>query len=241
VALRAEFERLESHFAETNWSLVVQAIAAGAAAYSYATLPEKLFTARSNTFDAIHWLAPLLWFLFFLSILAVLPPARFAPLISRLTLRRDWRLAAAGFLWLFGAAQLWVIGLLIHFILDHRVLAGSGSELIHTAARIEGTTIAIAAFIFWMVDSGGPIARQAGERPNPDLLWPQMESKSFAPADWRPSFIDYLYLSFTNATAFSPTDVMPLTDRMKMIMMIEAGASAVTLLLVAARAVNILS
>ena len=241
MALRAEFERLESHFAETNWSLFVQALAAGGAAYSYATLPDRLFTVRSNTFDAIHWLAPLLWALFFLSILAVLPPARFAPLIGRLPLRRDWHLAAVGFMWFFGLAQLWVIGLLIHFILDKRVLAGSGSELIHTAARIEGTTIAIAAFVFWMMDSGGPIRRQKEIRANPDLLWPQLESSRFAPADWRPGFLDYLYLSFTNAAAFSPTDVMPLTGRMKMVMMIEGAASAVTLLLVAARAVNILS
>jgi hypothetical protein len=241
VALRAEFERLkESHFAESTWSLVVQALAIAGAAYSYATLPDRLFTVQSNTFSSVHWLAPLLWGLFFASILAVLPPARFAPLIGRLTLKRDWRLAAAGFMWFFGLAQLWVIGLLIHFILQHRVLAGCGTELIHTAGWIEGTTIAISAFVFWMVDSGGPVARQRGERATPDLLWPQMESSSFAPKDWRPSFLDYLYLSFTNATAFSPTDVMPLTSRMKMAMMLEAAASAVTVLLVAARAVNIL-
>ena len=57
MALRAEFERLESRFAETNWSLVVQALAAGGAAYSYATLPDRLFTARSNTFEGFYeWL-----------------------------------------------------------------------------------------------------------------------------------------------------------------------------------------
>jgi len=72
-------------------------------------------------------------------------------------------------------------------------------------------------------------------------MWPQTENPQLAPAGWQPGFLDYLYLSFTNATAFSPTDVMPLSQRMKMVMMVEAGASAITLVLVAARAVNILN
>src|SRR5262249_60402075 len=96
--------------------------------YSYAPLPYRLSTVRSNTFTAMHWIAPVLWALFFLSVLTVLPPGRFSPLISRLTLRRDWRLAAVCFVWFFGLAPLWVIGLLVHFLLVHPRLAGTGAE-----------------------------------------------------------------------------------------------------------------
>jgi hypothetical protein len=66
-----------------------------------------------------------------------------------------------------------------------------------------------------------------------------MEEPLLADPDWQPRFLDYVYVSFTNALAFSPTDAMPLTRRVKMLMVCEATASALTLLLVAARAVNI--
>jgi hypothetical protein len=169
-----------------------------------------------------------------------MPPARLEPLISPLAANPVWSKAAGVLVWLFGLAQLWVIGLLVHFLLHNRV-THNGTDLIHIAARIEGTTIAITTFIFWLIDSGGPIARQSGIPPDADFLWPQLENPQFAQSDWRPGFLDYLYISFTNATAFSPTDVMPLTSRVKMVMMVEAAASATTLVLVAARAVNILN
>jgi hypothetical protein len=210
------------------------------AAYSYATLPDRFVSVHSNTFTAAHWLAPVLWGLFFLAILVVLPPTRLEPLVSPLAARPVWRKGGTALVWLFGLAQLWVIGLLVHFLLHNRV-TNNGTELIHIAARIEGTTIVITTFVFWLMDAGGPIARQAGLGQAPDFLWPQTENPGIAPTGWQPTFLDYLYVSFTNATAFSPTDVMPLSTRMKMVMMIEAGASAITLVLVAARAVNILN
>lgn len=210
------------------------------AAYSYATLPTKFLSVHSNTFTAAHWVAPVLWALFFLTIASVSPPAGIKPLVSPLAARPYVRAAAVPLLWLFALDQLWVIGLLVHFLLHNKV-ANNGTELVHIAARVEGTTIIIAAFVLWMMDSGGPIARQARVAHAPELMWPQTENPQLAPAGWQPGFLDYLYLSFTNAVAFSPTDVMPLSARMKMVMMVEAGASAVTLVLVAARAVNILN
>ena len=228
------------HRTESIDSLLVQAGAIGLAAYSYASLPDRLVSVHSNTFTALRWTAPLLWGLFLVSILIVLPPARFEPLINPLAANPVWRRAAAVLIWMFGLAQLWVISLLVHFLLHNKV-THNGTELIHIAARIEGTTIVITAFIFWLMDSGGPIMRQRGIPPDTDFLWPQLENPQFGPTNWRPDFLDYLYISFTNAIAFSPTDVMPLKARMKMVMMVEAGASAVTLILVAARAVNILN
>ncbi len=228
------------HRSETVDSLLVQAACIALAAYSYASLPDRLVSVHSNTFTALRWTAPILWALFFVSILIVLPPARFEPLINPLAANPIWRRAAGVLIWLFGLAQLWVISLLVHFLLHNKV-THNGTELIHIAARIEGTTIVITAFIFWLLDSGGPITRQRGIPADTDFLWPQLENPQYGSPNWRPDFLDYLYVSFTNATAFSPTDVMPLRSRMKMVMMVEAGASAITLVLVAARAVNILN
>jgi hypothetical protein len=226
--------------AETYFSLATMGGACALAAYSYATLPTKLVSVHSNTFAAIRFVAPVLWTLFFLSIVIVIPPKGIEPLVSPLEARPVYRKIGTSMIWLFGVAQLWVISLLVHFLLHNKV-TNNGTELIHIAARIEGTTIVIGAFVFWVLDSGGPIARQERLPISPDFMWVQTENPQFATPGWAPSFLDYLFVSFTNAIAFSPTDTMPLTARMKMVMMVEAGASAVTLVLVAARAVNILN
>jgi hypothetical protein len=228
------------HRAESYESLAVMGAAIALAAYSYASLPARLVSVHSNTFTTIRWTSPVLWTLFFASILIVMPPPGIEPLIAPLEARPIWRRAGTILIWLFGIAQLWVIGLLVHFLL-HKQVTNNGTALIHIAARIEGTTIVIGSFAFWLMDKGGPIARQEGLVHEPDFLWPQTENPQVAPKNWAPSYLDYLYVSFTNAVAFSPTDVMPLTARMKMVMMVEAGASAVTVILVAARAVNILA
>jgi uncharacterized membrane protein len=96
------------------------------------------------------------------------------------------------------------------------------------------------ALWYWELDRGGPAARATAPRPYPDFLFPQMQSPELAPDNWEPSFTDYLYVSFTNATAFSPTDVMPLSRWAKLTMMLHSMVSVVTVALVIARAVNIL-
>jgi hypothetical protein len=226
--------------AETYSSIATMGGACALAAYSYATLPTRLVSVHSNTFTAIRWAAPVLWTLFFISIVIVVPPKGVEPLVSPLAARPMYRKAGTFMIWFFGLAQLWVISLLVHFLLHNKV-TNNGTDLIHIAARIEGTTIVVAAFAFWLIDSGGPIARQEGLPNPPDFMWPQTENPQFAAPGWAPSFLDYLFVAFTNGVAFSPTDTMPLSTRMKMVMMVEAGASAITLILVAARAVNILN
>jgi hypothetical protein len=102
------------------------------------------------------------------------------------------------------------------------------------------TLILVFSLWYWELDRGGPTIRgHADERP-PDLLFPQMATHELGQAEWMPGFVDYLYLSFTNATAFSPTDTMPLTPRAKVLMLVEALASITTIVMVAGRAVNIL-
>jgi uncharacterized membrane protein len=92
---------------------------------------------------------------------------------------------------------------------------------------------------YWQFDRGGPLARLSGAQPYPDFSFPQRLNPDEAPSDWEPAFIDYLYLSYTNATAFSPTDVMPFTGRAKFIMMIQSAVSLVTIALVIARAIGL--
>jgi hypothetical protein len=90
-----------------------------------------------------------------------------------------------------------------------------------------------------MIDRGGPVRRQEPKPPPPDFQFPQMENPDLAAPGWQPHLVDYVYVAFTNALAFSPTDSMPLSRRAKLLMLFESALSALTILLVAARAVNI--
>jgi uncharacterized membrane protein len=101
-------------------------------------------------------------------------------------------------------------------------------------------TIISFAFFYWTFDGGGPEARAEQMPQYPDLAFPEQLNPHISPPSWRPAFFDYLYLGFTNATAFSPTDVMPQRHWAKLAMAVQAMASLVVLGLVIARAVNIL-
>lgn len=120
----------------------------------------------------------------------------------------------------------------------------SAPNLLGSGVLIWSTNVVATAVVFWELDRGGPFARdpkhERRELPA-DLLFPQMTGiPGVDPKSWRPSFVDYLFVAFTTATAFSPTDTMPLTGRPKILMMIAASVSLATIAIVAARAVNIL-
>lgn len=116
----------------------------------------------------------------------------------------------------------------------------TGQSLLLDALNIWFTNIVIFALWFWELDRGGPALRGMAEEKPADFLFPQMKSDTAGTVRWTPGFLDYFYLSFTNAAAFSPTDTLPLTARSKMLMMMEAAISLLTVGLVAARAVNVL-
>ena len=117
-----------------------------------------------------------------------------------------------------------------------------GQSLLVDAINIWGTNVIAFGLWFWSIDRGGPASRGLTAIEKCDFLFPQMTMDGATrPAGWSPGFIDYLYLSFTNATAFSPTDTMPLSRRAKLLMMLESTVSLLTIALVAARAVNILA
>ncbi len=129
--------------------------------------------------------------------------------------------------------------LLIRAILDGQA-GDAAAPLFATGASIWATNVIVFGLWYWEFDRGGPIRRMEGSRRNPDLMFPQMAAPYLAPRDWEPHFVDYLYLSFTNATAFSPTDVMPLARWAKLTMLVQSAVSLAIGALVIARAVNIL-
>jgi uncharacterized membrane protein len=136
------------------------------------------------------------------------------------------------------AANIFSLVELAHLLLHHNV--ANGDELIVSGMLIWLTNFLIFALWYWEIDRGGPGRRAAGHDGPPDFLFPQMSDDRIEPRYWRPQFIDYLYVSLTNATAFSPTDTMPLTPMAKSIMGVQSIVSLVTLGLVISRAVNIL-
>ena len=114
------------------------------------------------------------------------------------------------------------------------------TRLLLTGGAIWLTNVIAFSLWYWEFDRGGPAARALAMQPYPDFQFPQMENPNLAPKDWEPFFVDYLYVSFTNAMAFSPTDVMPLSRWAKLTMLAQAGLSVLIVALVIARAVNIL-
>lgn len=117
---------------------------------------------------------------------------------------------------------------------------GNGRALILTALNIYVTNIILFALWYWEMDGGGPGERRQAAKHEHDFLFPQNQNESYKHPEWQPSFIDYLYVSSTNAMAFSPTDTLPLSRRAKLLMLLQATVALVAVALVAARAVNIL-
>lgn len=116
----------------------------------------------------------------------------------------------------------------------------NGTLLLATGGAVWSTNVIAFGLWFWMLDRGGPTARASGHASLPSFVFATMQSGRLAPADWEPQFFDYLYLAFTNATAFSPTDTMPLTRWAKALMLAQSAISLVVALMIIARAVSIL-
>jgi hypothetical protein len=138
-------------------------------------------------------------------------------------------------------ANAWSAGRLVVHLVNGTLGFRSPVRLLMTGAAIWITNVIVFALWYWESDRGGPGARAAAENNYPAFLFAQMQSPELAPPNWEPGFTDYLYLSFTNASAFSPTDVLPLARWAKMTMMIQAAVSLSTVALVVARAVNVLT
>jgi len=131
------------------------------------------------------------------------------------------------------------LGNLVYAMLN-RSAETSGLQLLTSSIAVWVNNVLTFSLLYWQMDRGGPEARVNDAGTRPDWLFPQMGAAENVLPDWRPVFVDYLFLSYSTATAFSTTDVMPLTSRAKMLMMLESTISLATIVVVASRAINIL-
>jgi len=150
------------------------------------------------------------------------------------------RAPALALLGVIVAGNLVGLGLLITALVTTRSDDLGGGQLLCTAAVIWLANVIGFGVWYWDVDDGGPFERANKERETPDFQFPQDENPQLARRPWRPRIWDYLYVSLMAASAFSPTDAMPLTIKAKLLMAIESTVSLVIIVLVTARAVNVL-
>jgi uncharacterized membrane protein len=139
-----------------------------------------------------------------------------------------------------GAGNLVALAFLVRAMI-FRSAEVSGLQLLTSSIAVWVMNVLAFSLLYWQIDRGGPGTRAGRENARPDWLFPQEGAPAEdVPAGWRPVYVDYLFLGYSTATAFSTTDVMPLTSRAKLMMMFESTISLVTLVVVAARAINIL-
>ena len=224
--LRREFRRLNRRVKEGDPLWPAQ-LAVAIAIALHLTLSDKLVVGP-------RWLIPAVEGLLLLTLVMV------APQRASQIRGRHQRLLLWTILGLVTLTYLVSLGLLVHYL-----VAGGrvgGHALIGSGLVLWATNVLLFSVVYWDLDRGGPLNRYQQTKPWPDFQFPQMENPQLTPLGekWLPTFLDYLYTSLTNATAFSPTDAMPLTQVAKLLMGIQGTAAIVTVGLVVARAVNIL-
>lgn len=149
------------------------------------------------------------------------------------------RLVALSLIAIVAIINIFSLVFLVRALLSYDISGLDGHMLLQNGLTIYVTNIFMFALWFWEMDGGGPDRRVVGERRR-DFLFPQMVHRGVDDRQWLPGFIDYLYLSTTNVTNFASADTVPLSHRAKMLMMVQALVSVITVVLVAARAIGIL-
>ncbi len=226
---------------ELGESPLFPAIAILGGAALYATLPTRFVVGSSaGIFAAARWVVPALTGLLLIVLLLSVPQGRLARIFDvpthRLRLgRRISVLTVTGVISAAnGASIIWLVHLLVNGAQTH------ASQLLRAGVHMWCLNVIVFALWFWELDSGGPRARLSARPATRDFMFPQQMQPESEFATWQPMFLDYVYLSFTNATAFSPTDAMPFSRWAKMLMLVESAASLLLAIMVVARAVNIL-
>src|SRR5262245_31510364 len=181
-----------------------------------------------------HWLVPSIE----IAMLAVLLFAN----PTRVSAHRTWlRPLALTLVFTLGVAAMVSTVVLITDRIRGGKVTESGGALLASGALIWLGNVLVFSLLYWLLDSGGPVARYRGEREYPDFAFTQQMSPEFAPPGWQPQYVDYLVLGLTTSTAFSPTDLMPMTKRAKLTMALQSMLALVVVGLVIARAVNVFS
>ncbi len=178
------------------------------------------------------WLLPTIAGILLVASVAVYIPSRTEP-------SRALRVFSLSLVGVLVIADMVSLVLLVRGVFVGSRLSPSG--LLLAGAALWVVNVAVFALMYWELDGGGPEARADGCQDYPDLVFPQQQEdqQGLAPADWKPTFPDYLFVSLTSATAFSPTDAMPYSKRAKLVMGIESTFSFVVAAMLVARAINI--
>ena len=148
------------------------------------------------------------------------------------------RLTLLLFCLIVGVGTLISLVYLIDEMINHSTDLG-GLQLLTSSLTVWIDNVLLFSLLYWQIDRGGPEARLKPQTQAPDWLFPQADLEDLMP-HWRPTYVDYLFLAYTTAAAFSPTDALPLTTRAKLWMMLESSISLATILVVVSRAINIL-
>jgi uncharacterized membrane protein len=213
----------QPHAGERRWPVALAIV--GLVALQWLTPRELTFEPR--------WLLPVLELLL-LAVVLVVDPVRIS---------REFRLLRVASLALVALASLALTWSTVRLAaaLAAEDLSDDPLVVLVTGAVIWLTSVVVFALWYWELDRGGPAARAQARRQYPDLFFPQMAARQLAPPNWKPIFLDYVYLAFTNGTAFSPTHTLPLTHAAKATMLLQASVSFAIVIFVVARAINILS
>jgi hypothetical protein len=220
-------------------SPLLPAAALVASAVLYADLPSR-FIAGCGAFGVVRWVVPALTVFVLATFVAIRPHGGLVRAFGwgertlHLT-RRRLALVSIGFV---SAANSASIILLVHLLVNGA--HATAATLLRAAVHMWVVNVLLFGLWYWQLDGGGPIDRRTCAPHERDFLFPQHTEPALAESGWRPEFIDYLYVSFTNAAAFSPTDTMPLSRWAKMLMLVQSAISLALAVMVVARAVNIL-
>ena len=212
-----------------------------ASAILYADLPSRFIAGSSaGAFSVVRWVIPALTLLVLAALLATVPGGALTRSLGwrgyHLHVTRHW--LSIGLIAIVSAANAASIILLVHLLVNGA--HANAPVLLRAAVHMWVVNVLIFGLWYWQLDGGGPAARPTCKPAERDFLFPQQTEPVLREGGWRPMFLDYLYVSFTNASAFSPTDTMPLSRWAKMLMLVQSAISLALAVMVVARAVNIL-
>jgi uncharacterized membrane protein len=232
---------LERRAASIGESALWPSAAIVGSALLYADLPSRFVVgSAAGAFTVVRWLIPALTALVLAALLATVPGGLLVQKLGwhghRVHLTRRW--LALAMIAIVSAANAVSIVLLVHLLVNGA--HANAPTLLRAAVHMWSVNVLLFALWYWQLDGGGPVARPMCEPAARDFLFPQQTEPTLLAKGWHPMFLDYLYVSFTNATAFSPTDTMPLSRWAKMLMLAQSAMSLALAVMVVARAVNIL-
>ena len=238
-------ERIRASFvpdSELGESPLWPTAAVVSAAALYVTLPERFIVGRGaqGIFGDIRWIVLGMTIILLAALLLTFPHG----LVQRSLgvgahrLRVGRRVLSLTIIGILTAANSASIYLLVHVLINGGTVVAS--PLLRAAVHLWCVNVLVFALGFWQLDGGGPVKRRSLDIPDRDFFFPQQADSELFGTTWQPTFIDYLYVSYTNSAAFSPTDTMPLSRWAKVLMLVQSAVSLTLGLMVVARAVNIL-